>query len=189
MKGADVGRSLVIWMPEAEDRAAEQDLQKLLQTTPLRLVQPARGTICLREPETVLQGIASVLMPVVPRRFFRLLKEGDYHDPVLRLLLVARQREIPLAVRDFWPDGTLPEPVGQRIRAEKELLQAYGIAIRGTQTVVPAADPAARKNRIVTRELLCAQGAAFVPQSGDIVTPLARDYAKEHGIPLTPDQK
>lgn len=189
MKATDSGRVLVVWMPEIGCKAPEKELQELLQTTPLRLVQPALGMACMQQPQRLLQGITSVLLPLVPHAFFKQMQAGSYHDPVLRLLLLARQQGIPVKAWDFWPGGPLPEPVTRRIRAEKELLQAYGITVPGAEKTAPQPASTAPKGRVVTEELLRKEGAAFVWQPGDIITPLARDYAQQQGLRLTPQQK
>lgn len=189
MNAKDSGRVLVLWLPEIGCKAPEKELQELLLTTPLRLVQPARGMDCLKQLPRLLQGITSILLPLMPQTVFLQLQAGNYHDPVLQLLLLARQQGIPVRAWNFWPGGPLPEPVTQCILAEKKLLETYGITVLGAEKTVPQSASAAPKVRVITEELLRREGATFVWQPGDIVTPLARDYARQQGLRLTPQQK
>ena len=189
MKATESGRVLVLWLPEIGCKPPEKALQELLQTTPLRLVQPARGMACMQPPQQLLQGIAAALLPLVPQPLFQQLQAGGYHDPVVRLLLAARQQGIPVRVWDFWPGGPLPEPVKRRVQAEKALLQTYGITVLGAEKTAPQPASTAPKGRVITEELLRREGVAFVWQPGDIITPLARDYARQQGLRLTPQQK
>lgn len=189
MNATDYGRVLVLWLPEIGRTAPEKELQELLQTTPLRLVQPARGIDCLKQLQRLLQGITSILLPLVPRTVFMQMQAGNYHDPVLQLLMLARQQGIPVRAWDFWPGGPLPEPVTQCILAEKKLLETYGITVLGAEKTLTQPASVAPKVRVITEELLRREGTTFVWQPGDIVTPLARDYARQLGLRLTPEQK
>lgn len=191
MRGTKPARVLVLWLPDAAqpDDTALRAVKERMRKLPVRLARLRRREEDLAPDagNDLLQGIGSVFLPVLPGALIHAMETGDYRDAAVRLLCTAMQRGIPVSCADPWPDRSrLPSPVAQRLKREDAVLAQYGIrrdspaAPSGSSNGVPLS-----QKRVISEETLRHHTGPLLLGPNDLLTPLARDYAKAHGIQIT----
>lgn len=195
MSGTKPARVLVLWLPDAArpDDTALRAVKERMRRLPVRLARLRRREDgCAPDvggsaAGDLLHGIGSVFLPVLPGTLIHAMETGDYRDAAVRLLCTALQRGIPVSCADPWPDRSrLPYPVVQRLKREDALLAQYGIR-RGSAAPSSGMSNgiAPSRARVMSEETLRHHTGPLVLGPNDLLTPLARDYAKAHGIRIT----
>ena len=189
MSGTKPARVLVLWLSDSgpTDDSALHAVKERMCKLPVRLMRLRCREDCLApnagNAADLLHGIGSVFLPVLPGTLIHAMETGDFRDAAVRLLCTAMQRGIPVSCADPWPDRSrLPSPVVQRLKREDALLAQYGIR-RDQAAASNGIGPSPK--RVISEETLRHHTGPLELGPNDLLTPLARDYAKAHGIQIT----